>query len=58
MNAKAVPIPTPLLINASAIGIVPKALEYKGIPTITATITLKGLSEPAIFAKAQSGTQP
>jgi hypothetical protein len=55
MKANAVPIPTPLAISASAIGIVPSAFEYKGTATSVAIITEKGLFGPAYLVSNAAG---
>ena len=56
IKAKVVPTGRPLSINASAIGIVPVTLEYRGIAAITARGTAKMLSVPAYVMNQSCGT--
>ncbi len=49
INANTVPIPTPFVTKASAIGMVPNISAYIGIPTNVAIITENGLFCPKIF---------
>ena len=57
INAKIVPIGTPAMNNASAIGIVPKISAYIGIPTTAAISTENGFSLPKIVSIISCGIQ-
>ena len=56
IKANTVPIAAPLPINASTIGMIPAALEYKGIPSNTARGTDHQWRDPITRAKKLSGT--
>ena len=58
INAKAVPMGIPLSINTATNGIMPAALEYKGIPINTAMGTAKGLFGPAYCRRKSAGAYP
>ncbi len=55
INASTVPIGTPAINNASAIGIVPNISAYIGIPTTEAIITENGLLSPSILSIKSCG---
>lgn len=57
INASTVPIGTPAINKASAIGIVPNISAYIGIPITDAIITEKGLLEPNIAKIISCGIQ-
>ena len=57
MKAKTVPIPTPLVTRASAIGKVPKISAYMGIPTKVAITTENAFFSPNMAVIIDSGIQ-
>lgn len=56
IKESAVPIATPFSVNALTKGIIPAALEYKGIPTKAERGTAYQLPAPTNFAKKPEGT--
>lgn len=58
MNAKAVPMETPLITSACTIGTTPTAFEYNGTATMVASGTVHHAPLCKVSSKNDCGTKP